>query len=71
VICSWCNSRTGVVRLTPSFYERYPEIGEVTKLCAECKDTAIDEINAKRSEYDDGDDHVSEMTEWGDYDADC
>jgi hypothetical protein len=67
VICSWCNSRTGVVRLTPSFYERYPEIGEVNKLCAQCCDTAIDEINANRSEMDE----PSEMTEWGDYDADC
>ena len=67
MICSWCNSRTGVVRLTPDFYEKYPEIGEVTKLCAECCDTAIDEINAKRSEMDE----PSEMTEWGDYDADC
>jgi hypothetical protein len=67
MICSWCNSRTGVVRLTPSFYERYPEIGEVNKLCAECCSTAIDEINAKRSEMDE----PSEMTEWGDYDADC
>jgi hypothetical protein len=67
VICSWCNSRTGVVRLTPSFYERYPEIGEVNKLCAQCCDTAIDEINAIRSEMDE----PSEMTEWGDYDADC
>ena len=67
MICSWCNSRTGVVRLTPSFYERYPEIGEVNKLCAECCDTATDEINAKRSEMDE----PSEMTEWGDYDGDC
>ncbi len=68
MICSWCNSRTGVVRLTPSFHERYPEIGDVSKLCADCTDTAIDEINAKRSEYDC---EPSEMTEWGDYDADC
>jgi hypothetical protein len=67
MVCSWCNSRTGVVRLTPAFYEQYPEIGEVNKLCAECKSTAIDEINAKRSEMDE----PSEMTEWGDYDGDC
>jgi hypothetical protein len=67
MICSWCNSRTGVVLLTPAFYQQYPEIGEVTKLCAECCDTATDEINAKRSEMDE----PSEMTEWGDYDGDC
>ena len=68
MICSWCNSRTGVVRLTPSFHERYPEIGEVNKLCADCTDTAIDEINAERREMEC---EPSEMTEWGDYDGDC
>ncbi len=71
MICSWCNSRTKVAWLTSDFHNKYPEIGNVNRLCLECKDTAIDEINAERRSYDDGDDHVSEMTEWGDYDADC
>ena len=61
MICSWCNARAGVVRLTPSFYERYPEIGEVNKLCPDCTDTAIDEINAERREMEC---EPSEMTEW-------
>ena len=68
MICSWCSSRTGVIRLTPSFHERYPEVGGVNKLCADCKDSATDEINAERREMEC---EPSEMTEWGDYDDHC
>ena len=68
MICSWCNSRTKVVWLTSEFHNKYPEIGEVNRLCLECKDTATDEINAQRREMEC---EPSEMTEWGDYDGDC
>ena len=68
MICSWCNSRTKVAWLTSDFHNKYPEIGEVNRLCLECKDTAIDEINAERREMEC---EPSEMTEWGDYDDHC
>lgn len=57
-----------MVWLTSDFHNKYPEIGEVNRLCLECKDTATDEINAQRREMEC---EPSEMTEWGDYDGDC
>ena len=57
-----------MVWLTSDFHNKYPEIGEVNRLCLECKDTATDEINAERREMEC---EPSEMTEWGDYDAHC
>ena len=57
-----------MVWLTSDFHNKYPEIGEVNRLCLECKDTATDEINAQRREMEC---EPSEMTEWGDYDDHC
>ena len=68
MICDWCNSRSKVVWLNAEFHNKYPEVGEVTRLCLECKDTAVDEINGERREMEC---EPSEMTEWSSYDEHC